>query len=297
MDTARLLADGFTFAEAPRWHDGRLWFSDLYNRKVCSIEEHGGGHRVEVDVPGIPVGLGWLPDGRLLVVVQDRKLVMRREHDGSLAVHADLAGHSVGLPNDLVMTPSGTAFVGCFGFDLYAGGPVAPSPLMRISIDGEVSTAGEPLHFANGPTLIGGRTIVFAESFGNRLSAFDLLDGDVLSRRRDWATVGPMPTSTNMEERFAELVVASDGISVADADGALWVGDFTKPWASRIMPGGEIVQRVSTGDRNCIAAALGGRDGRTLFLCAAPSELDPVIRKNDPQAAIMTYRVAVPAAG
>ena len=83
---------------------------------------------------------------------------------------------------------------------------------------------------------------------------------------------------------------------MADADGALWVGDFTKPWVSRIMPGGKIVQRVSTGDLNCFAAALGGRDGHTLFLCVSPSELDPTIRKNDPQSAIMTYRVAVPAA-
>jgi sugar lactone lactonase YvrE len=297
MDRAQLLVGGFTLTEAPRWHDHRLWFSDLYDERVYSVREDGSDLRVELQPDGVPVGLGWLPDGRLVVVVQDKKLIVRREHDGSLAVHADLSEHCVGLPNDLAMTPSGTAFVGCFGFDLYAAEPVAPAPLMRITADGEVSSVGEPLWFANGPTVIDGRTIVFAETFANRLSAFDLLDGDVLSDRRDWATVGPLPTSTDMKERSGELVVACDGISVPDAEGAIWVGDFTKPWVNRVLPTGEIAQQVSTGDLNCFAAALGGSDGRTMFLCAAPSELDPVIRKNEPESAILSYRVDVPAAG
>ncbi len=297
MDRATILIDGLTLPEAPRWHEGRLWFSDLYNRRVVSVSEGGDDLRLETETPGIPVGLGWLPDGRLLVVLQDQRRIMRREPDGSLVEHADLSKYSVGLANDLAVTVSGTAFVGCFGFDLYADDPVTPGPLMRIDATGEVSVvAGEHLYFANGPTIIDGKTLVIAESFANRLSAFDILGGDELSERRDWATFGPLPTATDLRERYGELVVAADGISGVDAEGAIWVGDFTKTVVSRVMPGGQIVQQVSTGELNCFAAALGGADGLTLFLCGAPPELDMDIRKNDPRGAILTYRVAVPAA-
>ena len=239
MERASLLLDGFTLTEVPRWHHDRLWFGDLYNHRVCSITESGSDLRVEAELPGIPAGMGWLPDERFLVVVQDRNVIMRREPDGSLVQHADLSEHTAGFPNDMAVTASGTAFVGCFGFDLYAGEPVTPGPLMRIASDGEVRVVGEPLWFANGPTLINGKTLVIAESFGNRLSAFDLLEGDELSERRDWATFGPMPTSTDLDERYDELLVAADGISNVDAEGAIWIGDFTKTMASRVLPGGE----------------------------------------------------------
>ena len=142
-----------------------------------------------------------------------------------------------------------------------------------------------------------GQTLVIAESFGNRLSAFDILPDRSLSARRDWATFGPLPTATDLDERFAQAVVAADGISGADEDGAIWVADFTKTLASRVMPGGMIVEQVSTGDLNCFAAALGGADGRTLFLCAAPDELDAEVHKENRKGAIVTYRAAVPAAG
>jgi sugar lactone lactonase YvrE len=297
MDQATVIMDGFTLTEAPRWHDGRIWFDDLYRSRVCSATEAGSDLRVEAQLTsGIPVGLGWLPDGRLVVVVQDERRIMRREPDGSLVQHADLSQHAVGFANDLAMTQDGVAYVGCFGFDLYAEEPVKPGPLMRVTPDGEVSVVGEPLYFANGPTIIDGKTLVIAESFANRLSAFDILPDKSLSARRDWATFGPLPTTTDLQERYSQAVVAADGISAADAEGAIWVADFTRPLASRVMPGGKIVEQVSTGDLNCFAAALGGADGRTLFLCGAPAELDMEIRRNDPKGAILTYRVPVPVA-
>ena len=298
MDRATVLMDGFTLTEAPRWHDGRIWFDDLYRSRVCSAAEDGSVLRVEAQLPsGIPVGLGWLPDGRLLVVVQDEQRIMRREHDGSIVEHADLSRIAKGFANDLAITDDGVAYVGCFGFDLYAGAPVEPGPLMRVTPDGEVSVVGEPLYFANGPTIIDGRTLVIAESFANRLSAFDILPDRSLSARRDWATFGPLPTTSDLRERFSQAVVAADGISCVDAEGAIWVADFTKTTASRVLPGGRIVEQVSTGDLNCFAVALGGADGRTLFLCAAPDELDAEVHKRNPQAAILTHRVQVPAAG
>src|SRR5690349_19757226 len=128
MGEATTLIGGLTLPEAPRWHDGRLWFSDLYKGRVCSIAENGEDLVVEAEVPGIPVGLGWLPDGRLLVVIQNERRIMRREHDGSIVEHADLSDYAVGFANDMAVTAEGTAFVGCFGFDLYTKEPVKAGP-------------------------------------------------------------------------------------------------------------------------------------------------------------------------
>lgn len=296
VDQATLLLDGFTLTEAPRWHDGRIWFSDLYTNRVLSATESGADLRVEAQLTGIPVGKGWLPDGRMIVVVQDEARIMRREPDGTLVQHADLSKYAVGFPNDMAITVDGVAFVGCFGFDLYAGSPVAPGPLMRITPDGVVTIVGEPLYFANGPTIVGGKTLVIAESFGNRLSAFDILGNGDLGPRRNWATFGPLPTTTDLQERFDQAVFAADGISSVDDEGAIWAADFTKTVVSRVMPGGEIIEQVSTGDLNCFAAELGGSDGRTLFLCGAPDELDIEIHKRERKGVIMTHRASVPAA-
>ena len=295
MGEATLLVDGLTLTEGLRWHDGRVWFSDLYNRRVASVREDGSDARVEGEFPGIPVGLGWLPDGRLLVVQQESQRVLRREPDGTYVVHADLSGHAVSWLNDLVVSPDGTAYVGCFGFDLHAGAPFDAAPIMKVSVDGQVSVVGEPAYFPNGCTIRQG-TYVVAESFGNRISQYDIDADGSLSNRRDWATFGPMPQASDLDERYKELAVAADGISGADAEGAMWVADFTQRHAVRVLPGGRIVDKVTTGDLNCYCVALGGHDGRTLFLCATPAEMDPELRKNEPRGTIMTCRVDVPLA-
>jgi len=295
MADATTLADGFTLTEGLRWHDRRVWFSDLYNHRVMSCLEDGSDLRLEGQFDAIPVGLAWLPDGRLLVVLQNIQQVVRRELDGTWVVHADLSGLAKGWCNDILTTADGTAYAGCFGFDLYLDEPVGAAPLMKITPDGQVTRTGEPSYFPNGCRLVDG-TYVVAESFANRLSQYDINADGELVNRRDWATFGPLPKSTDLDERYKELVVAPDGVSRVDAEGALWVADFTQQYALRVMPGGEIVDKVYTGDQNCFCVDLGGRDGRTLFLCTAPSELDPVLRKNEPRAAIMTCRVDVPVA-
>ena len=295
MGEATLLVDGLTLTEGLRWHEGRVWFSDLYNRRVASVLEDGSDLRVEGEFPHIPVGLGWLPDGRLLVIQQESQKVLRREPGGEFVVHADLSGLAEAWLNDIVVTPDGTAYVGCFGFDLHHGAPFAAAPIMRVTAEGQASIVGEPAHFPNGCTILNG-TYVVAESFGNRISQYDIEADGSLSNRRDWAAFGRLPQASDLDERYKELEVAPDGISGVDAEGAIWVADFTQRHAVRVLPGGKIVDRVTTGELNCYCVALGGHDGRTLFLCATPAEMDPDLRKNEPRGTIMSCRVDVPLA-
>lgn len=296
MRTLSVLADGLTHTEDPRWYQGRLWFSDLYSSKVYSMKEDGADLRVEAEVPGVPSGLGWLPDGRLLMVSMHDRRLLRREHDGTLVMHADLAPHLEFEPNDMVVDNQGRAWVGNLGFDVMKFAPRRPARLARVDLDGSVTMVSEPLHFPNGSTVIAGRTLVVAESFGNRMSAFDIRPDGSLSERRDWARFGQVPQNEDIFKAMTEIVVASDGISDVDAEGAIWVADFIKPRAIRVRAGGEIIDEVTTGDLNCYACALGGADGRTLFLCVTPAEFDPEIRRNNPLSQVLSVRVDVPRA-
>lgn len=295
----KTLHEGFTFTEALRWHEGRLWLSDLYSYAVYSAREDGSDLCVEAQVPGVPSGLGWLPDGRLLVVSMEDHLLLRREHDGRLVTHANLDAYvedPKDVLNDLAVGPDGTAYVGSFGYDFHGGAPISAVSLFRVTREGEVSIATEPLHFPNGPTIIDNRTLVVAESFANRLSAFDIRADGSLSERRDWAVFGPLPQTIDPGELFPQLVVGSDGISAIDAEGAIWVADFLRTRCVRVRAGEGIIDQVTlSGNLHCFAAALGGADGRTLFLSATPAETDPEVRRNDPRAEIQVCRVDVPA--
>ncbi len=299
MGEATIILDGLTLTEAPRWHGGRIWFSDLYSHRVCSAEPDGADLRTEAQLDGPPCGLGWLPDGRPLIVDQANERVLRREESRALVVHADLADHAVGRPNDLAVASDGTAYLGCWGFDIVGGDPVSTAPLLRVAPDGQVTTAAERLHFPNGCLVIDDTALLVAESLGNRISRFDIDAEGELGPRQDWATFGPLPTAVDLAERYAQVVVAADGLSPVDAEGAVWVADFTKRHAVRVLPGGTIVDTVSTGEHNCYAVTLGGVDGRTLFLCAtraAEDEMDPQLRARDPQGTIQVSRVDVPLA-
>jgi sugar lactone lactonase YvrE len=296
MRQLTLLLDGMTHTEGARWHEGRFWFSDLYSERVCSIQEDGTGLRTEMEVPQCPSGIGWLPDGHLLAVsMHDRKL-LRREHDGSVTIHADLSPHLEFEPNDMVVDAQGRAWVGNLGFDIMKLAPRRPGRIARVDPDGSVTMVSEPLHFPNGSTVIENRTLVVAESFGNRLSAFDIQADGSLSARRDWASFGAVPRSDDVIESMAEIVVAADGISQVDAAGAIWVADFTKARVLRVAPGGRILEEIQTGDRNCYACALGGADGRTLFLCVTPADFNPDVRRANPLSAVLSARVDVAAA-
>lgn len=293
--------DGFTFTEAPRWHLGRIWFVDMFVNRVCSAAEDGTDPRTECEVPGVPLGLGWLPDGRLLVVSKVLQSIMRREADGSLVTHAELASFlkdDTDLANDMVVASDGTAYVGSYGFDNDGGAPLDTSVLLRVTPDGEVSVAAEPVYFPNGATIIGSSTLVVAESFGNRLSAFDIEADGTLSKRRDWARFGSVvPSGTPKSAAFDQVVVAPDGISRVDAEGAIWAADFNQNRVVRVQPGGAIVDEVRVAPHlRCYATELGGSDGRTLFICATPLDFDPNTCRDEPGASIQTCRVDVPVA-
>ncbi|WP_214367629.1 SMP-30/gluconolactonase/LRE family protein [Pseudonocardia sp. H11422] len=283
----------YSFLEGPRWRNGRLWLSDFYTHQVLSARADGSDVRVEAEVPGQPSGLGWLPDGRLLIVSMRDHTILRREGDGSLVEHADLSAHATGVLNDMVVDDRGRAYVGNFGFDLMNGAPLRPAPLVRVDPDGRTTVVTEPLHFPNGAVIMG-NTLVVAETFGQRLSAFDIDSDGNLSDRRDWASFGAVPATDDLNEALPQLSVGPDGIA-ADSEGAVWVADALGNRVLRVREGGEIVQEIFTGETGVYACVLGGDDGRTLFLCTAPGFAEHE-RRDTREAVLQAVQVEVPGA-
>ncbi|GAB2842053.1 SMP-30/gluconolactonase/LRE family protein [Actinoallomurus bryophytorum] len=286
--------EGLAYLECPRWHDQRIWFVDFYTYRVYSAAEDGSDLRVEAEVPQQPSGLGWLPDGRLLVVSMRDARVLRREPDGALVTHADLSAHVKGYPNDMVVDARGRAFVGEFGFDLMDGQPLETAVLLRVDPDGTVATVAEDLWFPNGSVITDDGVLLVGETFGNRVTAFDIADDGALVNRRTWAKFGELPTDKNLEGLFAQVVVAPDGCCL-DADRALWVADAVGSRVLHVHEGGEISEEVSVGT-GVFACMLGGTDNRTLFMCAAP-DFQEEARKNAREGMLLTARVDVPHAG
>jgi sugar lactone lactonase YvrE len=291
-DTATTVLSGFSFLEAPRWHDRRIWCSDFYTGRVVSALEDGSDLRVEAEVPGQPSGLGWLPDGRLLVVSMRDRRVLRREVDGTLVTHADLGEHATGHLNDMVVDRHGRAYVGNFGFDLMHGAPLETASLHRVDPDGAVTEAADDLWFPNGSAITDDGVLLVAETFGNRVSAFDLTDDGQLVNRRVWAQFAPLPTDRDIERILAEATVAGDGACL-DAQGGLWVADATGGRLLRV-DGGQITDELRPGT-NVYACALGGHDGRTLFACVAP-DFDEAARTRERAARLLAFHVRVPSA-
>lgn len=263
MPISKLLADNIFFGEGPRWHDGRLWFSDFYDRAVKSVDLLGV-MRTEVALNDQPSGLGWLPDGRLLIVAMHSLELRRQDHDG-LHIHAKLAGVARHLANDMVVDTKGGAYVGSFGFDIHreleARGAAAlladhpTAPLARVNLDGSVHTAAEGMHFPNGMVITpDGKTLIVAETLGACLTAFDIDAQGALKNRRLWAALGSR---------------LPDGICL-DADGNVWIANAIAAECVLIAPGGEVLEIVETGNP-CFACMLGGADGRTLFMLTAPT--------------------------
>jgi sugar lactone lactonase YvrE len=285
---------GYKYMEAPRWHDSRVWFSDFYTHEVVSANEDGTDARVEALVANQPSGLGWLPDGRLLVVsMRDRKL-LRREPDGALVTHADLSGHVDYLLNDLVVDSHGRAYVGNFGFDLMGGAPVQSTMIHRVDPDGTVRLVAEDLRFPNGSVITDAGVLLVGETMGNRFTAFDILADGGLANRRIWAEFGECPDDTDAGKVLAALTVASDGCCL-DAEGALWVADAVHGRVVRVKEGGHIVDEIQL-QTGVFACALGGADGRTLFLCTAPDFVEEK-RTSAREANLLSVPVEVPGAG
>ena len=294
MSTFSTLVDGLSFTECPRWRDGRLYFSDRYTRRVLAVSLDGAVETYARTI-GLPAGIGFLPDGRLLIaLMRDRKLV-RREHDGSILEYADLAELAPGELNDMLVDDDGRAWVGNFGFDLFGGAPACSTVLISVALDGSASIGAHDLAFPNGAVLTpDGRTLIIAETMANRLSAFTVCDGS-LTNRRTWAAFGNPPASTDVERIMKEANVAPDGICL-DAEGAVWVADVLNRRLIRVAEGGAILDELNTNGLCAFACMLGGDDGRTLFACAAPT-FDEVEAQAHHRSSILMTRVAVPHAG
>ncbi|WP_283136515.1 SMP-30/gluconolactonase/LRE family protein [Rhizohabitans arisaemae] len=285
-----VLADGLYFPEGPRWHDGRLYVSDFYAHQVLAFTPDGA-RTVVCEVPGRPSGLGFAPDGDLLVVsMTDRRLLRLR--DGTLTEVADLGGHAPADCNDMHVDGAGRAYVGNFGSDL-ATDPVRPTCLLRVDPDGAVTVAADDLVFPNGLARTPQGTLLVAETFGYRISEFDVAPDGALGNRRVWARFRDAPAH-DLTEILAAGALAPDGVCL-DAEGALWVADATGAGAHRVLPGGKIVDSVDLGDMTAFAVTLGGEDGRTLYLCAGPplGAVDPAAGRHG---SVLSTRVRVPAA-
>jgi sugar lactone lactonase YvrE len=250
-----LFLDGMGFGEGPRWHDGRLWFSDFVARQVSSVDM-AGELRVEAKLDDQPSGLGWLPDGRLLIVAMHQKAVLRREQDGGLTHHADLSGVATGDANDMVVAEDGTAYVGNLGSDLVAGEPIREAKLARVRPDGQVSVGAEGLLVPNGSVITpDGDLLIVGESFAQRYTAFPIARDGSLGSGRIWAELG--------EGR------KPDGCTL-DAEGAIWFANCASNHVARVVEGGRITDTTDVPDR-AFACALGGEDGRTLFVLTCPT--------------------------
>ncbi len=244
-----LLLDGLAFAEAPRWRAGELWFSDFFLKQVLRVDAQGSLH-VVAEVPSQPSGLGWAPDGRLLVVsMLDHKLM--RLDAGGLVTVAELAALTTGHCNDMVVDARGGAYIGNFGFDLFAQ-PVQrrAAALVYVSPEGVARVAAEGLEFPNGAVITpDGHTLIVAETFGRRLTAFRIGANGSLHERRVWAELDK---------------IAPDGICL-DAEGAVWVASPRTNEFVRVLEGGAVTERIAC-EQQAIACALGGADGKRLFM-------------------------------
>jgi len=259
--TTETLLDGLVFPEGPRWHDGRLYFSDMHDLRVIAVDESGRAETV-VEVPGRPSGLGWLPDGRMLVVSMEDRRLLRLERDGRLVEVADLSRLASFHCNDMVVDRRGRAYVGNFGFDLHGGAAPRNTCLVLVEPDGRARVVAEDLGFPNGTVITpDGRTLIVGESFGGQLTAFDIADDGSLAGRRTFAKLeGAVP----------------DGICL-DAEGCVWVACPISHRCLRVREGGEIVDQIDYVGRDAFACMLGGEGRRTLFVCTAeghnPNEL------------------------
>lgn len=291
----KVVSEGFTYLEGPRWHAGSLWFVDFYTYGVYRIGAAGKVEKV-LEVEQQPSGLGWLPDGRMLVVSMKDRRVLRQEHDGKVVVHADIWDLCGGHANDMVVAPDGNAYVGNFGFDLMGGAGHKTAGLVLVRPDGSSDIVAEGLAFPNGMVITPDRKkLIVNELFGNRISQFDIRADGRLGPRRDFASFGDLGKEPDVGVRLSRARIVPDGLAL-DAAGAVWFADTINRRAVRIAEGGEILDQIDTTPEGIFAVALGGDDGRTLFLCAAP-DWDEGARKAARQARMLSTRVDVAHAG
>jgi sugar lactone lactonase YvrE len=291
----RTVLEGGSYFEGPRWHEDSWWVSDFYRRTVSTVTPDGT-ETVVLEVEHQPSGLGWLPDGSLVVSsMKDHRLLTVT--DGTVSTLADLTEHCGGHLNDLIVDSGGHVFVGDLAFDLMGGGTPSPTSLKRVDPDGTVTVVAEDMRTPNGMAITpDGGTLLVGETLGNRVTAFDLAPDGSLSNRRVWAKFGPEPTGGSIGEVIGELDVAADGCSL-DAEGHLWVADGKNGRVVRVAPGGAIVEQIAAPDGlGTFACQLGGEDGRTLLLCCAPDFFEHT-RAPVREGVLLATEVDVPHAG
>jgi sugar lactone lactonase YvrE len=281
----RVLMDGLGMGESPRWREGRLWFSNWGTDEIVAVDLDGNSEVMGRGGGGSGWAVNWLPDGRMLVT---GAALIRVEPDGSRVRHADLSHISPYGWSEITVDGRGNTYVNTINFDFADFGEVitsgkAPGKIALVSPDGAAREVADGLAFPNGMVVTpDNATLIVAESFARRLTAFDIATDGSLSNRRVWADV------------------TGDGICL-DADGAVWcsdVGPEERGVCLRVREGGEVLDRIDL-DRSCYACMLGGEDGRTLFMVVAkwfgPDRMDELLEAKTGQ--VLAARVAVPHAG
>jgi sugar lactone lactonase YvrE len=277
--TVTTLLTGLAFGEGPRWRAGRLWISDMHAHEVLTVGLDGARTTV-CEVANRPSGLGWLPDGRMLVVSMTDRRVLRREPDGQLVEHADLHGIATWDCNDMVVDGRGNAYVGNFGFDLHGRAAPVPAAIALVRPDGSAARAAEGLMFPNGSVVTAdGATLIVGESAGRKLTAFAIAPDGSLGRGRTWADLGEG---------------VPDGICL-DAESAIWYADPRANRCVRVAEGGRVLETIGT-DGGCYACMLGGPMGKTLFMLVAPTS-DPAQAAAGRGASVVMCDVDAPRAG
>lgn len=286
----RTILDGLWFGEGPRWHEDALWFSDMQGHRVVRATLDGASSTVLEMPHDDPSGLGWLPDGRLLVVAMETQRLHRLEHDGRLVEHADLSGIARGDINDMIVAADGTAYVGDMGSRIHdPNSPRVAGQTIRVTPDGSVSCAADDLSSPNGHILSAdGRTLIVAESGGSRLTAFDIAEDGALEHRRLYAALAPA-------EGSSIPLAPPDGVCL-DAAGGVWVADPIGARVFRVLPGGEVTDSHTFTDVIPVACVLGGPDRRTLLVCVAASWKRELVRQA-PTGRIDAFDVEIPGVG
>jgi len=278
MSSVELLIDGLDFGEGPRWHDGLLWYSDFFQHCVYTVSLDGKREVVLELGDEQPSGLGWLPDGDLLVVgMLERKIL--RYNGNKTIVHAELDDIATWHCNDMVVSTNGTAYVGNFGYDYGAGTPAVMANLAAVFEDGSKTIAAKGLHFPNGSVITKDEeTLIVGETFSCKYSAFSINSDGTLSESRLWAeTPGRLPDGCTM-----------------DSENGIWFADAFSSQVVRVLEGGEITDIIDLPQRT-FACMLGGDDGKTLFILTATS--DPETGVEPGKGAIYTTRVEIPHSG
>jgi sugar lactone lactonase YvrE len=279
MSQPQVVKTGLGLGESPRWHDDRLWLSDWVAREILAVDLEGNTEVVIGGRPSFPFSIDWLPDGRLLIVSASG--LERREPDGSLLAHGDLGGLSAKGWNEIVVDGRGNAYVNGARFDLMAGEEFRPGIVALVTPDGTARQVADGIAFPNGMAVTpDNSTLIVAESYGRRLTGFDIAADGTLSNRRVWADLGDG---------------VPDGIGI-DAEGAVWYADVPNRRCVRVREGGEVLQTIEL-DRGCFACALGGADGRTLFMVAAEWRGATGIGEGARTGQVLTHRAPAPGAG